>query len=104
MSETRHLHRDYWTTFCGLDASHIPMTYEPGEHDCEACAKAHAEHLAAEKAAAEEAEAEDKRRRDAEAKAQADRAQAEADELAALGLKFTSRKRREAPPAGDPVN
>lgn len=37
----RHLHRDYNTTFCGRDASHLQMTYEPAEADCAACLKAH---------------------------------------------------------------
>ncbi len=35
--QTIHLHRDYHTAFCGLDASHIPMTYERGDSTCASC-------------------------------------------------------------------
>jgi hypothetical protein len=50
----RHLHRDYHTAYCGLDASHIPMTYEESEADCASCLEAAAQA----KAEAELAEAE----------------------------------------------
>lgn len=46
---TRHLHRDYLTAYCGLDASHILMTYAPEEADCAACiaaGEAHRQELA----------------------------------------------------------
>lgn len=36
----RHLHRDYHTSFCGRDASYIPMTYDSNEATCGACLKA----------------------------------------------------------------
>lgn len=36
----RHLHKDYNTTECGRDASHILMTYDPKEATCKACKKA----------------------------------------------------------------
>lgn len=35
-----HLHKDYNTTFCGEDASHIPMTYALDETTCIDCKKA----------------------------------------------------------------
>lgn len=35
----RHLHRDYHTTECGKDASHILMTWTPGEETCSTCRK-----------------------------------------------------------------
>lgn len=38
----KHLHRDYHTAHCGLDASYIPMTFEASEVDCEACLTAYA--------------------------------------------------------------
>lgn len=50
-----HLHRDYDTAFCGLDAAHIPMTHDPAEADCKPCLSAHGKYLLAE---AELAEAE----------------------------------------------
>jgi hypothetical protein len=37
----RHLHRDYSTAFCGKDAAHILMTYEPGDADCATCLRKH---------------------------------------------------------------
>jgi predicted nuclease with TOPRIM domain len=38
MSEdTVHLHKTYEETFCGQDASHIPMTYVTSEVTCEQC-------------------------------------------------------------------
>lgn len=40
MEEIVHLHKDYDTTFCGEDASHIPMTYSVEEATCEKCKEA----------------------------------------------------------------
>jgi polyhydroxyalkanoate synthesis regulator phasin len=37
MDELIHLHADYSNSFCGQDASHIPMTYALGETTCAAC-------------------------------------------------------------------
>ena len=37
----RHLHRDYNTSFCGRDASHILMTYDAAECDCAGCLAAY---------------------------------------------------------------
>jgi hypothetical protein len=52
-----HLHRDYGTSFCGKDASHIPMTHDEAKADCKACKKALEQHREDVKAAklAEEA-------------------------------------------------
>lgn len=33
----KHLHRDYHTSHCGLDASHIPMTFDAGATECADC-------------------------------------------------------------------
>jgi hypothetical protein len=55
----RHLHRDYNTAHCGLDASHVLMTHTLSEADCPDCIAAHATYAAdLEAAAAEEAAAE----------------------------------------------
>lgn len=35
--EIRHLHKNYNTTFCGEDASHLPMTFEVGNTTCDKC-------------------------------------------------------------------
>lgn len=42
---SRHLHRDYHTAFCGVDASFELMTYAPKEADCAACKAAYDQHL-----------------------------------------------------------
>jgi hypothetical protein len=55
--DARHLHRDYHTAYCGLDASHIPMTYEESEADCADCLEAAAAARAEAEAAAEAVEA-----------------------------------------------
>lgn len=39
VKDTVHLHKDYNTTFCGEDASHIPMTYALDETTCADCKK-----------------------------------------------------------------
>ena len=59
----RHLHRDYNTAFCGLDASHVLMTHVRAEADCPDCLAAETTYAAdLEAAAAAELEAEDARR------------------------------------------
>lgn len=60
----RHLHRDYHTSECGKDASHIPMTYDEAEANCAACAKGKVKRLA------DEAEAEAARQAEIAAEAQ----------------------------------
>lgn len=35
-----HLHESYRSSFCGKDATHLPMTYDPREATCGACLKA----------------------------------------------------------------
>lgn len=68
---TRHLHRDYNTAHCGVDASHVLMTHFLAEADCPDCIAAEAIY-----AAEQEAEAE------AERQAELERQQADEERLA----------------------
>lgn len=45
-----HLHRDYHFAECGIDASHVAMTYEEEHVTCKACITAKPQRLADEKA------------------------------------------------------
>lgn len=49
----RHLHRDYNTTHCGIDASHVLMTHVLADADCADCLTAHTQYVADEEARAE---------------------------------------------------
>lgn len=80
MAKTRHLHASYDRTFCGKDASHILMTFDPTETNCSACKKGLAKHQEEEVAA----EAARLKRIEEERQAREAEEQARVDEMAEI--------------------
>lgn len=76
MADKVHLHRDYHTSECGKDASHIPMTYDEAAATCAACAKGKVKRLEAEARAEAEALAEVEAEQERQRKEDEDRAKA----------------------------